>query len=60
MYSFPNLIPLSAQAVERVVEAVEPFAFDRIYAAWFDKVVAEDGKDALHRSADRYIRAIHG
>ncbi len=60
MYSFPNLIPLSAQAVQRVVEAVEPFAFDRVYAAWFGKVVAEDGKDAVKRSADRYIRAIQG
>jgi len=34
MYSYPNMIPLNARAVERIVQAVEPFAFDRIYGGW--------------------------
>jgi glyoxylase-like metal-dependent hydrolase (beta-lactamase superfamily II) len=58
MYSFPNLIPLSAAAVRRVVSAVEPFAYERIYSAWWDKVVASDAKAAVHRSAERYIAAL--
>src|SRR5436305_1810436 len=29
MYSYPNYIPLSEAAVERIVKAVEPFEFDR-------------------------------
>ncbi len=58
MYSFPNLIPLSPAAVRRVVAAVEPFAYDRIYSAWWDKVTVEDAKRAVHRSADRYIALI--
>ena len=58
MYSYPNLIPLSASAIRRIVAAVEPFAFDRIYGAWWDKVVATDAKAAVKRSADRYIRAL--
>jgi len=60
MYSFPNLIPLPAAAVRRVVAAVEPFAFDRIYSAWWDKVTLSDAKAAVRRSADRYIAAIEG
>lgn len=60
MYSFPNLIPLSAKAVAGVVATVEPFAFDRIYAAWFDSVVSEGAKAAVQRSAQRYIQAIQG
>lgn len=60
MYSFPNLIPLSTPAVERIVDAVEPFEFDRIYAAWFDSVIREDAKAAVKRSAHRYIQAIRG
>ncbi len=61
MYSFPNLIPLPAHAVEGIMLAVEPFTFDRVYSAWFDNVVASDGKAAVRRSAERYIRAIqHG
>ncbi len=58
MYSYPNLIPLPAKAIERIVQAIEPYAFERLYAAWFDKVVASDAKAAVARSAERYIRAI--
>jgi hypothetical protein len=60
MYSYPNLIPLPAREVRRVVAAVEPFAFDRIYGAWWDKVVAHDAKAAVERSARRYIAALEG
>ena len=58
MYSYPNLIPLPAAAVRRIVDAVEPYAFDRIYGAWPEKVVSTDAKAAVRRSADRYLRAI--
>lgn len=58
MYSYPNLIPLPAATVQRVVAAVEPYPFERIYGAWFGRVVAADAKAAVHRSAERYIRAI--
>jgi hypothetical protein len=60
MYSYPNLIPLSARAVRRIVAAVEPFAYDRIYGAWWDRVVATDARAAVDRSAKRYIAAIEG
>jgi len=60
MYSYPNLIPLSATAVRRIVEALEPFQFDRIYGAWWDAVVPERAKMALEVSAQRYIDAITG
>ena len=58
MYSYPNLIPLSADEVRRIVEALEPYEFDRIYGAWWDRIVGEDGKGALRRSADRYARSL--
>lgn len=58
MYSYPNLIPLSAAKVTRLVRAVEPFAFERIYGAWWKRNVLEDAKEAVYRSAKRYIEAI--
>ena len=58
MYSYPNLIPLPARKVEQMVAAVEPFAFDRIYGAWWGRVVKEDAKTAVSRSAARYIQAL--
>jgi hypothetical protein len=60
MYSYPNLIPLSAATVRRIVKAVEPFAFDRIYSAWWGKVIVTDAKSALDRSSQRYVAALEG
>lgn len=58
MYSYPNLIPLSGQAVRRIIAAVEPFAYDRIYGAWWERVILEDAQAAVARSAARYLAAI--
>ena len=60
MYGYPNYIPLPASAIEWIVKAVEPFAYDRIYGAFWDMVIETDGKVALQRSAERYLRAIGG
>lgn len=58
MYSYPNLIPLPAAEVRRIADTVEPLHFDRIYGAWWDKNILSGAKDAVRRSADRYIRAL--
>ena len=60
MRSYPNYIPLSAAAVNRITRAVEPFAFKHIYGAWWDAIVKNDAKQAVETSAARYIRAIGG
>ncbi|MCB0035491.1 MAG: MBL fold metallo-hydrolase [Anaerolineales bacterium] len=60
MRSYPNLIPLSAAKVRQVVAAVEPYTYDRIYGAWWRRIVKEDAQAAVHRSAERYIAAING
>src|ERR1044071_9474372 len=58
MRSFPNYIPLSASAVERIVHSIEPFPFKRIYGAWWDATVSGDGHSAVTRSAARYLEAL--
>jgi glyoxylase-like metal-dependent hydrolase (beta-lactamase superfamily II) len=60
MYSYPNYIPLSAASVGRIVKAVEPFEYDRVYGAFWDTVIERDGMAAVSRSAERYCRAISG
>src|SRR5438093_3318649 len=35
MYSYPNYIPLSATAIQKIVNAVKPFSFDRVYGAFW-------------------------
>ncbi|MBN9510497.1 MAG: MBL fold metallo-hydrolase [Alphaproteobacteria bacterium] len=56
MRSYPNYIPLGAAAVARIGAAVAPFAFERVYGAWFDRVIAQDGKAAVERSVARALR----
>ena len=56
--SYPNLIPLPAQTVRQIVATVEPLEFDRIYGAWWDRVVKSDAKAAVARSAQRYVAAL--
>jgi glyoxylase-like metal-dependent hydrolase (beta-lactamase superfamily II) len=58
MYSYPNYIPLNAAAVKRIVAAVEPYQFDRIYGAFPKMTVDHDAKAALNRSAERYTKAL--
>ncbi|HEX7733611.1 MAG TPA: MBL fold metallo-hydrolase [Ktedonobacteraceae bacterium] len=58
MYSYPNLIPLPASEVQRIRDRVEPLQFERLYGAWWERVVTYDAHQAVLRSADRYIRAL--
>jgi hypothetical protein len=58
MWSYPNLIPLPVAEIERIRAVVESLDFDRIYGAWWDRVIEEDAKAKVLRSADRYVDAI--
>jgi hypothetical protein len=58
MRSYPNLIPLGAAAIHRILKRIEPFAFGQIYGAWWKANVLSDARAAVTRSAQRYLRAI--
>jgi hypothetical protein len=60
MYSYPNIIPLPERAVERIADALEPYDYDVIYGAWWDRLVRRDAKEVVRRSALRYGRALRG
>ena len=60
MYSYPNIIPLPERAVQRIADALEPYDFDVIYGAWWDRLVRRDAKAIVRRSAERYSRALRG
>lgn len=55
MYSYPNHIPERPRIVRRALRLLEPYDFDRVYGAWWRKIVYTDGKNAVRRSADRYL-----
>lgn len=56
MYSFPNLIPERPRTIRRALSLIEPFAFARVYGAFWGRVVTADGSAAVRRSAERYLR----
>lgn len=58
MYSYPNYIPEHPDTIRRAVELVEPLDFTVIYGAWWGKVLTEDAKGAVRRSARRYFEHI--
>ncbi len=60
MWSYPNLVPLPVAEVERIGAALEPWRFERIYGAWWDRVVPADAKNAVRRSVGRYTAALRG
>jgi hypothetical protein len=60
MRSYPNMLPLSAPAVERIGALLEPYDYDVIHGAWFDRTIPRGGKDVVKRSIARYIDAVRG
>jgi hypothetical protein len=58
--SAPNRLPLPERAVRAVVEAVRPYAYDRIYGGWWKPVLGRDAKAVVERSAERYIQWLRG
>ena len=60
MRSYPNMIPLSAAQVEAIGAALQPFAFDRVYSHFFDRVIETGAKEILRASVARYVAALQG
>jgi hypothetical protein len=60
MWSYPNLVPLPESEIRRLAATLEPFAFDRIFGAWWGTVIPAGGKAIVERSAQRYISALRG
>jgi hypothetical protein len=56
MYSYPNMIPERPRTIRRALSLLEPYPFERVYGAWWKRIVSTDGTDAVRRSADRYLR----
>jgi glyoxylase-like metal-dependent hydrolase (beta-lactamase superfamily II) len=60
VWSAPNRLPLPERAVRRVVEAVRPYRFDRIYGGWWQPVLRTGARAVLESSANRYIEFVRG
>lgn len=55
MRSFPNYIPLPERDIDRILTALAPYEYDRIYSGPWPRVVDRDAKAAVAGSARRYL-----
>ncbi len=55
MYSYPNLLPLSASTVRRIADALQGWRIDRVYGFNVGRQIVEEGGAAIEHSAQRYI-----
>ena len=60
MWSYPNMLPLPAREVQRIASAVDELEFDRIWGAWWGRVLRSGAKEVVRRSAERYVLAAQG
>ncbi len=55
MYSYPNLLPLSAATVRRIADVLQGWRIDRVYGFNVGRQIIEGGGAAIEHSARRYV-----
>ena len=60
MRSYPNFIPLSADAIRGIEDGLRPLRFERLYGGWSGDDVLEGAKGVVERSAARYVEWVRG
>jgi glyoxylase-like metal-dependent hydrolase (beta-lactamase superfamily II) len=60
IWSAPNRLPLPEREVNGILEALAPYAYDRIHSGWWNLSIARDAKRIVARSAARYIEILNG
>ncbi|KAA2214319.1 MBL fold metallo-hydrolase [Teichococcus oryzae] len=58
MWSYPNMMPLSAAEVRRIAARLAPWRYRRIYGAFAGQDVMRDGPAIIARSARRYVELL--
>jgi hypothetical protein len=59
LWSYPNMMPLSATTVRRIAGTLTDWKFDRIYGAFPGRQVMTGAALAVQRSAARYIELLN-
>ncbi len=58
MYSYPNLLPLSAATVRRIADVLKGWRIDRVYGFNVGRQILARGGAGIERSAQRYIELL--
>ncbi len=55
MRSYPNRLPLGPRPVERIMDAIAPYPYDRVYSGFEPGLLETGATEAVRYSADRHI-----
>jgi hypothetical protein len=58
MYSYPNMIPLPPEAIQKIWIAVKPYSYDRVYGLFNHSTISSRGREMVFESAQRYLKFI--
>ena len=58
MWSYPNFIPLGSKAVAAIAVRLKPWSYDVIYGAFWDRVIASDGRRVTDASVARHLEIL--
>ncbi len=58
MWSYPNFIPLGSKAVAAIAARLKPWSYDVIYGAFWDRVIASDGRRVTDASVARHLEIL--
>lgn len=58
MWSYPNMLPLSAATVSDILHRCEELDFSRLYGAFEGQDVAQKAKEVVRQSGARYLRCL--
>lgn len=58
MWSYPNMLPLSAATVSAITRRLSTVKFKRLYGAFKGKNITENADEIVHRSGKKYIACL--
>lgn len=58
MWSYPNMLPLSAATVSTLVQRLDKVQFNQIYGAFAGREITRDAQKRVKEAAARYIRCL--
>jgi len=58
LWSYPNMMPLSAAMVRRIADTLAPWGYQRVYGGFPGRQVMAGGTQVVERSAARYIELL--
>ena len=58
MWSYPNMLPLAAASVEKIVDRLEDVRFEKLYGAFEGLNITENARQIVMSSAQKYLSCL--